>query len=145
VRFRLRQATPEERFGVVRSQWLNRILPRRGRDVGAHGLPTARRDVALSEALTVRRDELLVDELAASPDVVVLVVEPSDVPGSIVGWVAYEPERVVHFVCVVNKHGRRGLGTTLLRKAGAHLPSSWSTANGRALQAAARRREENAA
>lgn len=132
MKFRIRDATPEERTGAVRSQWLNRTLPRRGRDGGADGCETCRKDVSLSEALTVRQGELLVDSLLG-PSTTVLVVEPSDVPGSIVGWVAYEPGAVVHFVCVVNKYGRRGLGTALLRRAGADLPRSWSTPNGRAL------------
>jgi hypothetical protein len=77
--------------------------------------------------------------------VAVFVVEPSDVPGSIVGWVAFEPGAVVHFVCVVNGHGRCGLGSALLRKAGVDLPASWNTPNGRALQRAIREREESAA
>lgn len=140
MKFRLRPATLEERSGVVRSQWLNRILPRRGRsDGGQHGHHTGRRDVLLSEALTVRTCELLVDELLANRSTEVLVAEPSDVPGSLVGWVAFEPSVAVHFVCVVEKYGRRGFGTRLLQRAGATLPASWSTPKGRALQRAAAR------
>jgi hypothetical protein len=145
VKFRMRPATSDERRGAVRSQWLNRTLPRRGRDGAAHGHATARRDVTLSDRLTTRQAELLIDELVSSDVVEVFVVEPSDVPGSIVGWVAFEPGQVVHFVCVVNGHGRCGLGSALLRKAGVDLPTSWNTPNGRALQRALREREESAA
>lgn len=145
MKFRIRPATAPERQGVVRSQWLNRVLPRKGRDGGRNGHMTGRKDVSLSERLTVRSLELLVSELVSSDAVAVLVVEPSDVPGSVVGWVAYEPGEVVHFVCVVNGHGRCGLGLALLRSAGASLPTSWSTPNGRALQRKAQTREENAA
>jgi hypothetical protein len=153
MKFVLRHATPDERRTVVRAQWLNRVLPRKGRDGSNLGHATARKDVTLSDALTVRAGELLVDELLGitGGEVIdgagshVLVVEPAAEPGIVVGWVAFEPGRVVHFVCVVHGYGRRGLGSRLLRKAGAELPRSWSTPNGRALAAAVLSRKENAA
>lgn len=138
-----RDATESERAGVVRSQWINRIAPRRdGKDEGPHGVTFGRKEHAASHALATRMVELLVDDLTSSADVRVLVAESDKMPGEIMGWVAYEPGEAVHFVCVPSGYGRADLGSHLLRRAGVTLPGSWSTPNGRALLQAVRGDEQ---
>ena len=129
-----RDATETERAGVVRSQWINRIAPRRdGKDEGPYGFAFGRKEHAVSHALATRMVELLVDDLTRSATVRVIVAESDKLPGEVMGWVAFEPGEVVHFVCVPSGYGRAKLGSNLLRRAGASLPGSWSTPNGRAL------------
>ena len=129
-----RDATEAERAGVVRSQWINRVAPRRdGKDEGPHGVTFGRKEAAVSHAIATRMVELLVDDLTRSAAVTVIVAESDKLPGEVMGWVAFEPGEAVHFVCVPSGYGRAKLGTNLLRRAGATLPGSWSTPNGRAL------------
>jgi hypothetical protein len=137
---RFREATADERSGVIRSQWINRVAPPRrdGKNDGLHWVTFGRREHEVSHALATRMVELVVDELLASPAVVVTVAESDGAAGEVMGWVAYEPLTVVHFVCVPSGYGRAGLGTHLLQRAGVHLPCSWSTPNGRALLKAAK-------
>lgn len=130
-----RPATDTERAGTIRAQWINRCAPQRdGRDEGPHGVPFGRKGHAVSRDVATRMVELYVGDRLASPDVVVLVavLQAEGIAPEIVGWVAYEHPKAVHFVCVPSGYGRRGLGRALLKRAGS-LPSSWSTPNGRAL------------
>lgn len=137
-----RAATPGERAGVVRSQWINRITPRRGgKDEGPHGVTFGRKENAVSHRIAVRMSELIVDDLLRSDAVVVTVAESDKMPGEVMGWVAYEPRTVVHFVCVPSGYGRAKLGTHLMRRAGVDLPGSWSTDNGRAFVRALRQKK----
>lgn len=136
-----RDATDDERFDVVRAQWLNRVRPRSdGKDAGPHGVAFGRRETGVSHDIATRMAELVVDDLLSRVDVVVTVAElQSDAVGpEIVGWSAHEPGKAVHFVCVPSGYGRSDIGTNLLRRAGANLPASWSTPNGRALLQAVR-------
>lgn len=128
-----RDATKDERHGVIRAQWINRIAPRRdGRDEGPHGINFGRKDHAVSRGLATRMIELMVDDLLETEAVEVLVAEVDRVPGEVIGWAAFEPGKVAHFVCVPNGFGRAKIATRLLARMG-DLPCSWSTANGRAL------------
>jgi len=133
-----RDATAEERRRIVRPQWINRVAPRRdGKDEGPHGVAFGRREFGVSRALATRMVELVVDDLLARDGVVVTVaaLRSDAVEGeAIVGWSAHEPGVCVHFVCVPNGFGRAKIGASLLRRAGADLPASWSTPNGRALE-----------
>lgn len=138
-----RPATDAERTSTIRAQWINRCAPQRdGRDEGPNGVAFGRKGHAVSGAVATRMVELYVADRLASPDVVVLVAELSadGIRPEIVGWVAHEPEHeLVHFVCVPNGYGRRGIGWSLLQRAGADLPRSWSTPNGRALKVPSRK------
>lgn len=137
-----RPATDMERATTIRAQWINRCAPQRdGRDEGPHGVAFGRKGHAVSSAVATRMVELYVDDRLASPDVMVLVAELSGdgIKPEIVGWVAHEPGRVVHVVVVPNGYGRRGVGWSLLRRAGVDLPRSWSTPNGRALKVPSRK------
>lgn len=134
-----REATSDERHGTIRSQWINRIAPRRdGRDEGPHGINFGRKDHAISRELATRMVELVVGDLLATDAVEVLVAELDRVPGEIIGWAAFEPGAVLHFVCVPGASksgsgfGRAKVATKLMARVG-ELPCSWSTANGRAL------------
>jgi hypothetical protein len=139
-----REATEDERRGVVRSQWINRVMPRRdGRDDGPHGVPFGKRETSVSRRTATRMVELFVDDRLASSDVRVLVAESDKTPGEVMGWCAYEADEVL-YVCVPSGYGRTKIGTHLLRRAGANLPASWSTPNGRALLRAVRGEEKAA-
>ncbi len=136
-----RPATDTERSTTIRAQWINRCAPQRdGRDEGLHGVAFGRKGHAVSGAVATRMVELYVDDRLASPGVAVLVAELSadGIKPEIVGWVAHE-SKIVHFVCVPNGYGRRGIGWSLLQRAGADLPRSWSTPNGRALKVPSRK------
>jgi hypothetical protein len=140
-----RDATEAERHGTIRSQWINRVAPRRdGRDTGPHGVTFGRKGNAVSPETATRMVELLVDDRLRSPGVIVTVAElqADGVTPEIIGWAAHEPS-AVHFVCVPNGYGRRGIGRELLRRAGGG-PCSWSTPNGRALESAVRGKEHAA-
>lgn len=130
-----RPATDAERSTTIRAQWINRCAPQRdGRDEGPHGVAFGRKGHAVSRDVATRMVELYVDDRLRSDDVVVLVAElqADGIAPEIVGWVAYEHPKAVHFVCVPSGYGRRGLGRSLMKRAGS-LPGSWSTPNGRAL------------
>lgn len=136
-----RPATDTERSTTIRAQWINRCAPQRdGRDEGLHGVAFGRKGHAVSSSVATRMVELYVNDRLASPDVMVLVAELSadGIKPEIVGWVAHELD-LVHFVCVPNGYGRRGIGWSLLQRAGADLPRSWSTPNGRALKVPSRK------
>jgi len=139
-----RNATDEERHGVVRSQWINRVAPRRdGRDEGPHGVPFGRRENGVTADVATRMVELYVDDRLGSDGVTVLVAESDQTPGEVMGWCAFDTD-AVRFVCVPSGYGRAKLGTHLLRRAGVHLPTSWTTPNGRALLRAVRGEEKAA-
>ncbi len=138
-----RDATDDERRGVVRSQWINRTAPRRdGKDEGPHGVPFGRREAAVSRATATRMVELFVDDKLTSDAVRVLVAESTATPGEVMAWCAFEPEGEVLFVWVPNGYGRAKLGSNLLRRAGIDRPAGWSTSNGRALVQAVRGGEQ---
>lgn len=138
-----RPATDTERSTTIRAQWINRCAPQRdGRDEGLHGVAFGRKGHAVSGAVATRMVELYVDDRLASPGVAVLVAELSadGIKPEIVGWVAHEPDReLVHFVCVPNGYGRRGIGWSLLQRIGSPRTWSWSTPNGRALKVPSRK------
>lgn len=137
-----RPATDTERTTTIRAQWINRCAPQRdGRDEGPHGVAFGRKGHAVSRDAATRMVELYVDELVSAPAVSVLVAElaADGIAPEIIGWVAYEAGKAVNFVCVPNGYGRRGIGWSLLQRAGADLPRSWSTPNGRALKVPSRK------
>jgi hypothetical protein len=131
---RFRPATEAEREGVIRSQWLAQVLPR-GTDAkdGRHraGRPGASLSTwGIRQALT-----LLVVSILDGP-ASVLVAELEEVPGELLGWVAFAPGDAIHFVRVPAGYGRRGLATELVRLAGECAACTWLTPNGRAFLAA---------
>jgi hypothetical protein len=126
---KLRPATDDERNGLVRTQWLHRVMPDQAALVGNYRAP--RRGHELELGLARRMLEQLV--LGLLDRCVVLVAEFDDKPGELLGWVASDAQNV-HFVLVIGGYGRRGLGSALLLRAGwpAKAPSYW-TPDGKAL------------
>ncbi len=54
-----------------------------------------------------------IDRLFSLPDVSIRVLQPVDVPGSVVGWSCTQGD-VLHYVYVKNRFRREGLATRLL-------------------------------
>lgn len=134
---RFRHATDDERNGPVRSAWLDAVLPK-----GPRMFPAPRRGHEIGVRLARRALELVILELLASDETVVLVAELPDVPGELLGWVAFDATHT-HFVRVVAGYGRRGLGRELLHRAGG-LPPSYLTSAGRSLLVVASQGEAHA-
>ena len=127
----LRDATEAERRGHVRSSWLSVILPTRGHVPPSGFFRSYRRGHRIDLVGARLSLTLLVDHYLAAPEVRVLVAELATVPGEILGWVAYDDERV-HLVRVPGDYARKGLGRVLLARAG-HVAPGYRTAAGDAL------------
>lgn len=131
----LRYASDDERHGAVRSAWLSCVLPRGKHSSGFFRAPYRGHEIGLH--LARRALELAVDELLHAPMTRVVVAELDTLPGELLGWTAFDDESV-HFVRVPSGYGRRGLGTVLLRRAGADKNPSYITGAGQALLDAVR-------
>lgn len=105
----IRAATDSERAEAAK-QWTRTFTP------SAQLVTIGSQARTLTPSLWSRAHRLLVQSLLDEARLDVLVLD--DVPTEPLGWVCYVPDEVVHYVYVLDKARRRGIGRRLLTHAG---------------------------
>lgn len=132
-----RDATPEETKEIAR-QWASSFEPPWPKNRDQSGITVGSPFRSLHPGLWRRAHRDLVESLLIQSSVEVLVLE--DMPTEPLGWVVYDAvpsssAPTLHYVYVLDKARRRGLGRTLVARAREHGCSAHShlTAGGAGL------------
>jgi GNAT superfamily N-acetyltransferase len=113
-----RDATPEETKTITR-QWASSFEPSWPKGDKTTGITVGSPFRSIHPGLWRRAHRDLVEALLIQSSVEVLVLE--DVPSEPLGWVSFDPIlHELHYVYVVDKARRRGLGRMLVTRAREH-------------------------